>query len=1035
MNNPATFQQEQQAKLDQIESQLHALSNQIQQLQKQQANSDKNPGPNKKKSPTPTYCTIPQKGSGTPHAQLDFEPLTAPGGGGGSMSGCGDVGGGGGGTVGTGDPNDLIGPAGFGAPGYVPAGQALPYTIQFTNDATATAPVQVVVVTEQLSTNLDWSTFQLGGFGFGDISVQVPTGRTSYSTQVDDRAAAGVFVDVSANLNTQTGVVTWTFTSIDPTTLDQPSNLLEGFLPPDQTQPEGEGFVSYTVQPKAGLVTGATIVASASVVFDNNPAINTTPVSNTIDAKAPTSSVAALPAVVGAEFPVSWSGKDDTGGSGVATYDVFVSDDGGAFTEWLSDTTDTSSTFDGVVGQTYAFYSVAIDNAGNIQATPSVAQATTTVVAPGVLQFSASSFQVNENAGAAVLTITRTVQDAMATSVVVFTAGGNAAARVQYTPVHITVAFPAGATSEVVAIPIHDNLVHGGDLAVGVFLSAPGVNATLGNPSAAVLLSHQHDPAAVLLFSASVYQVNENAGAALLTITRAGETATAASVVVSTAGGTATAGVQYSPIDTAVVFRAGATSEVVAIPIHDNLVFGADVTAGVFLSAPGASALLGNPSAAALVIHQNDAPLVTVQRVSIQKQVVSKRKTTTVIVIQFSGALNPLTAQSLASYALTTEVITKKHGTTLGKAFPISKAVYSASTDTVTLTTKKALVVNPPLQLRVNGSSVLDSLGRPIDGNDDGQAGGNFLATLSKKGVTIGNAVTSPAVRAVSALAVDQPAGRRSSGRCVRSDDSSTTRRSLGEIDASSVGLPVREGGGTVYGGHPEAKLERVPIDLEDPLVDQALEDAGGRSEIDLMRRLGGVDSDGARIATPSSHPMRVSGCEVVRGIVPINNSICDGVGGVRLAVDHEAGGLPSTAEISLDLRGRLDRQLQPPTGQTRMASRERAIRHPVVDRVSQRRGGAESFAGDRGGLDGALLSRPRSTRERELNLRSADHPDFAGLQGVFKGPPLAHVERGHGDRQPRPPSRLSDGRNTVERLRLIRQLDGRVAAVADLDH
>ncbi len=60
---------------------------------------------------------------------------------------------------------------------------------------------------------------------------------------------------------------------------------------------------------------------------------------------------------------------------------IFVSDNGGAFTPFLTNTALTSSTFTGVVGHTYGFYSVATDNVGNVQATPGSAQTTTTVAA------------------------------------------------------------------------------------------------------------------------------------------------------------------------------------------------------------------------------------------------------------------------------------------------------------------------------------------------------------------------------------------------------------------------------------------------------------------------------------------------------------------------------------------------------------------------------------------------------------------------------------------------------------------------------
>ncbi len=268
------------------------------------------------------------------------------------------------------DPNAITGPAGFGPQAFVAGGQVLPYRIDFTNEPTATAPAQTVVVTEQLDPSLDLSTFQFGTIGFGNLSVTVPAGVTSFRTRVDATASVGVFVDVSASLNLKTGLVTWTFTSIDPKTLDQPTgNPLEGFLPPDANPPLGEGFVTYTVHPKAADATGIVVKAQARVVFDTNAPIDTAQVSNAIDAGAPTSRVAPLPATTPTPtFTVSWSGQDDAGGSGIGGFDVFVSDDGGPFTPFEQGTTATAAPFTGQVGHTYAFFSTATDNVGNVQA-------------------------------------------------------------------------------------------------------------------------------------------------------------------------------------------------------------------------------------------------------------------------------------------------------------------------------------------------------------------------------------------------------------------------------------------------------------------------------------------------------------------------------------------------------------------------------------------------------------------------------------------------------------------------------------------
>ncbi|MCW5556084.1 MAG: hypothetical protein KIS67_28500 [Verrucomicrobiae bacterium] len=99
----------------------------------------------------------------------------------------------------------------------------------------------------------------------------------------------------------------------------------------------------------------------------------------TVDDEPPVSSVAALPGESQAVFLLSWSGQDNAGGSGIASYDVYFSEDGGAFQRWLAGTPTTSSVFQGTLGKTYAFYSVAVDNAGNREPAPAAPQAQTTV--------------------------------------------------------------------------------------------------------------------------------------------------------------------------------------------------------------------------------------------------------------------------------------------------------------------------------------------------------------------------------------------------------------------------------------------------------------------------------------------------------------------------------------------------------------------------------------------------------------------------------------------------------------------------------
>ncbi len=293
------------------------------------------------------------------------------------------------------DPNTKIGPAGVGAANFTRGDAVTEYRVDFENDAHATAPAQRVDLTDQLSRNLDWSTLEFTEVGFGSTLVAVPAGSRYFRTDVPVTLNGTTFqVEIELQINPNTGLITATLNSLDPAT-GLPPDVLTGFLPPEDGTGRGVGHVSYVAKPRPGLPTGTVIRNVALIRFDSleiigtdqvddhDPTKGTSPAKSaqaTLDNGAPASSVQALPAVTNAaSFPVLWSGQDDAGGSGVATYDVYVSDNGGPFTRWQAGTSQTQATYAGVVGHTYGFYSVTTDYVGLTQPVPAAAQATTRV--------------------------------------------------------------------------------------------------------------------------------------------------------------------------------------------------------------------------------------------------------------------------------------------------------------------------------------------------------------------------------------------------------------------------------------------------------------------------------------------------------------------------------------------------------------------------------------------------------------------------------------------------------------------------------
>jgi hypothetical protein len=203
-----------------------------------------------------------------------------------------------------------------------------------------------------------------------------------YETLADLRPTGeNLLVRVTAGLDTNTRRVTWLFESLDPDTMLPPEDAMAGFLPVnDKNLHNGEGHLSYLIRPLAGLASGTQITNQAFNYFDINDPVPTPTTLHTIDAGLPTSSVSTLPGQVpDGPFTVSWDGHDDTGGSGIASYTVYVKRDTGPWEVWLPDTALTSAEYIGLGGHSYAFRSVAKDNVGHEEQDPGTAEASTSV--------------------------------------------------------------------------------------------------------------------------------------------------------------------------------------------------------------------------------------------------------------------------------------------------------------------------------------------------------------------------------------------------------------------------------------------------------------------------------------------------------------------------------------------------------------------------------------------------------------------------------------------------------------------------------
>jgi hypothetical protein len=288
-------------------------------------------------------------------------------------------------------PEDKWGPPGSDLPGtaadnlkrYVQPGQIINYRVEIWNKPEAPVPTQDATIDDVLDpTVFDLGTFEFTRVGFLKWDRWFTNGPAPLAqTRIDARPDMGIAVDVIGTLNPDTGQLHWWFHTLDPMTGDYPEDPTAGFLPPYNPATGYEiGWVEYQVSTKSNLHTGTVIANQALVQFDFLGPFGPAPKDglwvNTIDAGLPSSHVLPLPGQTRSNvFLVSWQGTDDAGGSGVASYAIYVQRDSGPWQVWLQNTSSLGQLFIGECGHTYAFYSVARDNVGNREAAVAAAQA------------------------------------------------------------------------------------------------------------------------------------------------------------------------------------------------------------------------------------------------------------------------------------------------------------------------------------------------------------------------------------------------------------------------------------------------------------------------------------------------------------------------------------------------------------------------------------------------------------------------------------------------------------------------------------
>lgn len=226
------------------------------------------------------------------------------------------------------DPNEMCGPVGFGEEHYIREMRTMNYMIKFENKAEATAPAYRVRITDELDENV----FDLASVKFGSTSHD----------------GAGY----NWKLSREGNKLSWDIEGIE--------------LPPNVNAPEGEGYVTFSVNVKPGLGNKAKIKNKATIIFDYNDPIETNEYVNTLDIMPPTASMLSA-TQQGNDIIIKCQGQD--GESGIDRYQYYYATDGKNYILY-DESSEPEFVFtipEGKSAGDYQFYAIAIDNVGNVQ--------------------------------------------------------------------------------------------------------------------------------------------------------------------------------------------------------------------------------------------------------------------------------------------------------------------------------------------------------------------------------------------------------------------------------------------------------------------------------------------------------------------------------------------------------------------------------------------------------------------------------------------------------------------------------------------
>ena len=350
------------------------------------------------------------------------------------------------------------------------------------------------------------------------------------------------------------------------------------------------------------------------------------------------------------------------------------------------------------------------------------------VLNPGVLQFSAPNYNVNETGGSVTVTVTRTQGDVGVVSVDYALSDGTATAGQDYTTSSGTLVLQDKQTSATFVIPVFDDVVAEGAETINMTLSNPTGGAVLGAVRTATVTIADDERA--VQFNPGTYTVREDQGLVTLTVERTGPLDGTVTVNYQTAPGTAVAGEDYDSRSGTATIAEGASTATITVPVVGD--FNDEEVPETFTVTLGAAAgaELGTQLAATVTIENVDRPPSIWD---IRADAPAGR--IEALLLHHNDRMDVARAQDLANYQLYRHRETRFGGPPSRSAVPLRAAEYDPSSRLLKLRPKAPLRPNVFYEVRVRTTTpagVISEANQMLDGNFDSAPGENFIGYFGR---------------------------------------------------------------------------------------------------------------------------------------------------------------------------------------------------------------------------------------------------------------------------------------------------------------